>query len=257
MNAASIWGSVALKDEETLPIAIGALRLWMKHRGPDCFFLFDQGYPADGALRRTASELPPADGQWTRMGGDHHAEQLTLHPLFPNRAVVVRPKDPYLILPGQKVQFFVGVPLWVGLSDAKGIVLVEEPVTRLSNTWFGKPTEGELAYAIRSNAVRDPDELEPDPWRVTCPVRIRNLSSEPLMIERLLLRVPLLTLYADPNQRLWANESGMTYRGRQEWSRMSYGRGAPSNPSRLTPLREPRMTARSTFSLWSASEGGS
>ena len=60
--------------------------------------------------------------------------------------MVVRPEMPFTILPGDRVQFFVRIPLWVRLVAAGHgeSVWCDVPTRILSKTWFGAPEAGEL-----------------------------------------------------------------------------------------------------------------
>lgn len=198
----------------------------------------------------------PAGGTWRRLGSVAVSPELRFVPMMPNRPVVVRPEVPYTILPGEKVQFYLGVPLWVGVMTQGKAVLMEEAVMQLSNTWFGTPMEGELAYAMRTLAKRDVEDLGFHPWRAVCPVRIKNQSKETLQFERLCLRVKYLDLYQDASRGIWGNESGLTVRADSSWSRITYGRGAPGEVRGASLLQKARDEVRGGFSLKSLTGAG-
>ena len=227
----SFWEPVELADGAVCGRGLGPLRVWLRRDGDDwhCVTKRDPANPLEGAVANL-EEDPPDDAQWRRIGSVTESPKLKILPMLPNRPVVVRPEVPYTILPGERIQFFVGVPGWLSVhTDAEeGIKLLEEAVVQLSSTWFGVPVEGELAYAMRTWARRESDDLDFEPWRVVCPVRIKNMSKEKMLFERICIRVQYLDIYADAEKGLWANESGVTVRTGSNWSRISYARGAPA-----------------------------
>ncbi len=248
-SAQAPWGLVPLKKHASTALAVGGLRLWLKREETDWLFAIDR-VPGD------ESAPPPPESDWRRIGAYPDLEALRLRPVFPPRAVVVRPRMPCAILPGERIQFFFGVPIWVALETPGGQRLAEEPIRILSNTWFGTPMEGELCYALRSRARRERDEVEIGPWSAICPVRVRNQSKELLKFERLCLRVQFLNLYLDRHEGLWSNESGITYRGDNDWSRLSHARGAPKHLRAAEEISPGREQAGGGFSLRALTDGG-
>ena len=244
------WAPIKIEHGATYGVGVGPLRIWVQRDGDDwhCLVHRDPGNPIEGAVA-DIKEAPPEDGQWRRIGSVSGSPSLHIKPMMPNRPVVVRPEVPYTILPGERLQFFVGVPCWLSLHTEDDVRLLEEPVIQLSKTWFGMPVEGELAYAMRTWARRESDELDFEPWRVVCPVRLKNMTKEKMMFERICIRVQYLDIYADRYKGLWTNESGVTVRGGNNWSRISYARGAPSELRHAELLLKSPDEVKGGFSL--------
>lgn len=246
------WKPFRLENQQARGFALGPLRIWVKRDGDDWLALVfrDGDLTRHDCIPRLEDEVPEA-GQWRRVGSVAASPELKLLPALPNRPVVVRPEVPYTILPGERVQFYVGVPLWIHLQSKDDVMLVEEPVVRLSNTWFGTPMEGELAYAMRTMAKRQLEDLDFHPWRAVCPVRIKNQRKERLTFERICLHVQYLDLYQDAREGIWTNESGVTVREGSDnnWSRISYARSAPDDLKAATLLVKARDEVRGGFSL--------
>jgi hypothetical protein len=201
-------------------------------------------------------ETPAPEGiAWKRLASVDDVPNLNVLPTFPNRPVVVRPEFPYTLIPGERVNIFVGVPVWISLHTPKGLLLLEEPVHPLSNTWFGIPTDGELCYAMRTLARREGENLDFGPARVICPVRIRNQTKEILSFERLCLRVQYLNIYENANSRLWANESSVMVRGDESWSRVAFASKAPAQLQHPKLLMQGKEDAKGTFLIRALNEG--
>lgn len=255
--SADFWNPLELSNQQVRGFALGPLQVWIRRDGDD--WLGRVWRNPDTTQTDCLVDVrgdPPEGDNWRRLGSVSASSRLRLAPLMPNRPVVVRPEVPYTILPGEKIQFYLGVPLWIGVYSEENVLLMEEPVVQLSNTWFGTPMEGELAYAMRTLAKRDVEDLDFHPWRAVCPVRIKNQSKEKLQFERICLRVRYLDLYHEPLQGLWANESGLTVRGDSSWSRITYGRSAPGELRHARLLEKARDEVRGGFSLKSLTGAG-
>lgn len=251
------WKPFKLKDQQKRGFSFGPLQVWFRRDGDDWLGLVwrNPDLTQTDCVPNVMGE-PPEGATWRRLGSISASPELRLSPLMPNRPVVVRPEVAYTILPGEKIQFYLGVPLWIGVYSQGKVLLMEEPVLQLSNTWFGTPMEGELAFAMRTLAKREVEDLDFHPWRAVCPVRIKNQSKEKLQFERICLRVRYLDLYHAPVQGIWANESGLTVRGDSSWSRITYGRGAPGELKQAKLLEKARDEVRGGFSLKSLTGAG-
>ncbi|MGA0368894.1 MAG: hypothetical protein ACO3N7_05530 [Kiritimatiellia bacterium] len=204
---------------------------------------------AEGSGFKFLSEPEPEGVDWRRLASVDEIPRIQLQPAFPNRPVVVRPEFPYTLVPGERVNIFVGVPVWLSLTTPQGLLLWEEPVHRLSNTWFGTPTDGELCYAMRTLARREGENLDFGPERIICPVRIRNQTKEIISFERLCLRVQYLNIYETSRKGLWANESSVMMRGDVTGSRVAFASKAPAMLKDAKLLVQGKEDARGTFSI--------
>ncbi len=254
------WREFASEGPETEEVRLGPLRVFLRREGEDWLVAWDRTEmpeemisPPDGFYKGPA----PEGVGWRRLGGRKELAGLRLAPVLPARPVVVRPEKPFQVLPGERVQFYAGVPLGLSLRTAGGGLLWEEPVIRLSNTWFGTPMEGELCYAMRTRMRREREWEGFPPWRAVCPVRVRNLTKETIPFERLCIRAPHLSLYEEEDLGVWANETGVTIREEEkEWSRVAYARGAPAGLEGGRLLASPRVESRGGFSLRSLGRAG-
>jgi hypothetical protein len=73
----------------------------------------------------------------------HESPFVAPVPVLPDRPVVVRPDRALTILPGERAQFFLELPVWFRLIAAQGNrkQIFEEPLAVLSNTWVWRPPE--------------------------------------------------------------------------------------------------------------------
>ena len=116
-----------------------------------------------------------------------------------DRAMVARPEIPVYVPAGDSANLLVSTGIWLQFS-VNGSKLLDLPVNRASDTWFGPNTrEGEMCYFCLTRARTVKSDLQTYPHRATTPVKVVNNSSEMLRIERLRVPTPILALYKDEN----------------------------------------------------------
>jgi len=126
---------------------------------------------------------------------------VVFRPRLADRQVVTRPTSPFYVLPGDTSEIFVSSPLWVSVflrrrSSGTEDLLVDLPVQRPSDTWFGPSTTiGELLYATRTRAAREAHGVPRKAWRAMTLVQIVNRGSDALLVERFIVPAPNLSLY--------------------------------------------------------------
>ena len=108
-------------------------------------------------------------------------------------STIARASTPLWIAPGSQVRVYVGLPLWVEVRDADGL-LADLPLVVLSDTWFGTPLEGTLCYATRTWMSTLPGTLGLAVHRALCPVDVHNRGEDVLALQRLRIPAPHLTL---------------------------------------------------------------
>ncbi|MDF3130309.1 hypothetical protein P0Y35_13960 [Kiritimatiellaeota bacterium B1221] len=255
-NILSLWHYIIEPGSKIQGFRLDGLSLYWKVKEGDWIVgSVRQKFEGETSEFEMLESEAPEDVSWRRLASVDDVPAINVLPAYPNRAVVVRPEYPYNLLPGERVNIFVGVPVSVTLQSPKGILLMEEPVHPLSSTWFGSPTDGELCFGMRTLARREGENLDFGPARVICPVRIRNQSKEKISFERLCLRVQYLNIYENGHRRLWANESSVMVRGDESWSRLAFASKAPAyvkNPKLLVHGKE---DARGTFLIRALNEG--
>jgi hypothetical protein len=155
-------------------------------------------------------------------------DALRLRPRLADRPVVVRPADALYLLPGASVEVFVSTIVWVVLEHVRsGVVLLDLPALRPSDTWFGPSTrDGELAYASRTSARLDARDLPARPHRATTCIRLENTGSAPRSLAKVMLPAPSLELWQMPTGMLWTQTVELTL-GDGEESPLRFRPGPP------------------------------
>lgn len=265
----AIWSDHDLPREEgERSFSVGPLDLRVRWAEDEVWIAHARR--TDAALPgRRVEPVPTAPSEWAargrggRAGGDATEEwarwavpdggrRLRLSPVFPDRPLVLEPEQPFHLLQGATARIYVRVPLWVRVEHLgrREAVLTEVPTTPLSDTWFGDPVEGELAYYLPTSARRALSPELFDAHRVICPLQLSNPSQDDLLVEKIALRVAHLSVYRS-DEELWADETQARYQGEAAGSSTLRMSGEPPEEAggaeRLSPPRTPvdrSLTAR-------------
>ncbi|MDX2464775.1 MAG: hypothetical protein QNK31_09735 [Porticoccus sp.] len=177
-------------------------------------------------------------------------ENIRVMPALADRSVVARPNVPLRLLGGEKTRIYVSTPLWFKAQTLPGkLCLLDVPFWRPSDSWFGPSTrEGEMCYAKYTEARLQLELLEQRPHRAVTPVFIHNKQKETLLIERLNVPVPLLSLYQHTDKGLWTEAVNVTREEDDERVELVLEKQAPSEVRRATLVAGPRIaSARHTL----------
>lgn len=188
------------------------------------------------------------DEAWSRFVPGDWNGKIGLTPLFPDRLVVVKPESDFWLLRGARARIYVRVPLTVRV-EARGprpMALVDVPTDPMSDTWWGSPQEGELAYWLDTRARREMAPGEFEEHLCVCPLQLQNSSAEDLVVDRIALRVDYLSVYRD-GTRLWSDETRVHYLGADAESRIEMSGRPPSEAPEAERVTGPRVAIARGF----------
>lgn len=207
------WGDYPLsKDRTGLRWQIGPLHLQARWWPQEWRLAWHHdGDPLDTAVDyQDNGEIEEVKGQVVgRYALSKAPRTLRLMPRVADRSVVVRPDIPLYLPPSEETVIYVSTSVWIQVEAVEGdgsrvVPLNEMPGYRPSDSFFGSNTrEGDVCYASRSLARLRMEDVVQRPHRVLTPVTVRNKGEDALLIERISVPLPLLTLYASANQQLW------------------------------------------------------
>ena len=155
-----------------------------------------------------ASTEPDDNYAFTRYAMRHPGSTLVLRPRAADLPIVIRPETQLYVPAGEQSALFVSTIAWLTAApeNAADNSFVDIPIHRPTDTWFGSNTlQGELCYGARTNARTRLELLAPLRHRIITPVEIVNKGSDQLLVERLRVPVPLLTIYESDDNRLWSD----------------------------------------------------
>ncbi|MDA3809919.1 MAG: DUF432 domain-containing protein [Spirochaetaceae bacterium] len=170
-------------------------------------------------------------------------QQLFLEPCLPDLPVVIRPESNLSIMSGTVFNTFIEVPITLQItygSVKKKKLIYEIPIRSLSRSWFGDPDSGEIAYFIDSPMDTKIISKCNAYSCIYCPVTIINKSSQILSLERMILRVPYLTIYRG-DTRYYSGGTRITYRGQDQVSQIILQKTSPDIDDNLQVAALPRL----------------
>lgn len=161
---------------------------------------------------------------------------------LPELPMVIKPLVNISILPGQSLRTYIDVPLMLQISygTAKQKMLLKEyPVQPLSRSWFGDPESGEIAYFLESSMDTGVHPCKEENPCIHCPVTIVNKSSQTLTLDRMIIRVPYLTIFSG-KKGFYASRTKISYSGQDQISQIVIQKTPPEVDDKLTVYSQPR-----------------
>ena len=170
------------------------------------------------------------------------SNSLFFQPALPDLPMTLKPADRVSILPGNRMEASIEVPLILSVlygSQSRKETLTEVPLDYLSRSFFGNPDNGEISYFLESPMYRDPRQYEKQDRSVYCPVTIINRSMQQLEFERMILRVPYLSIFFS-GEILTSSPVEITFKGQDQISQIIYKKaGSGKKQEAATPPRQP------------------
>jgi hypothetical protein len=196
----------------------------------------------------------PVSSEWrhylSREGGPVQPQ-----PVLPDRGIVAKPDRSLTLRAGAPTPVVQEIPVWFRLNAGsdRQVRVFEEPLTVLSNTWFGDPLNGELCYSLASRLHQSMSSMGASAWRAVCPMAVTNDSATDLVFERICLHVQNLAVFRGA-ERLWTNGLSVLFRGADQASNIQVSSVPPEFEPGLVPAAPARQPAESwdirrTFSL--------
>lgn len=229
------WGSFELAEDECRHWHIGPLDLWIERRSMEWRLAHLSQDDPDGP--QIAFHGPgecgeaPENATIIRFASQRFAEELQLMPALADRAIIARPDEPVHLLPGHHIHLYVSTPAWVRVitKDAAS-PLIDIPSLRPTDTWFGPSTrEGELCYAVRTKARLHLGNIVPSPHRILTRIRIQNQAKDDLVLERVILPAPSLSVFRDEQERLWTETLTLDRAADESLAQVHLGQAPPAD----------------------------
>jgi len=180
-------------------------------------------------------------------------DKIVFLPRLADRSMVVKPINPIFIPAGQQGQLYVSTPLWLSvLPSRKADALIDLPIIRPNDTWFGPDTlKGEICYAT---PVFGRTQLAHLPisglWAVT-PIHFRNRSSQQLQLDRMNLPVDALPLFQSlDNGQLWTSEIEVIQESHLRPPRVRIHQRMPEPAGEVRFVNPPRHNESSFFRMF-------
>lgn len=247
------WGTFEIPAGQSGRWQIGALSLLLEHRHKEwrVSYLRGNGEPEERALREvpTAVEGPLPDATVARFSFRHPSPRISVQAALADRSVVTRPESPFFLPAGEEMTLYISSPAWLRVTVGESAVeMLDIPIYRPSDTWFGPSTlKGELCYASRTHCRTTLEDVPFRPHRAITPVLLRNHCAEALLLERLSLPVPYLSLFSARDGRLWTEAVTLDREEGEEMAAMKWAKGPPPEARHAARIAEPRRSSESSL----------
>ncbi len=233
-----VWQPFTLEDRQYYSWQIGNLQLHF-YKEKDEFSLATE--QTEEALSPVHTNNKPEEGlEWKRWIICEHFRSLQFFPVMPDRPLVVKTETPLSLLPRCHESFFISIPLWIQIVLNKKYILTELPTVVLSNTWFGSPFDGILAYPVKSPAATSLSSTDIKSNNVVCPLSVQNHSSENFDFVRLCVYTDNLAIFQGATH-LWTNNVSVHIEGIQQAARFDVSSAKPQYESIVKTLSKPRQ----------------
>lgn len=203
------WGTYELEIKSARRWHIGPRALIVGRQAQEWRVLLTSDTPdarseAAGYERLPFDHVNWSDPQIDRFILGQSSDLLHLRPALADRPVITRSEGTLRMPPGESMTLYVSSPVWcqvaVGVTQKQ---LLDVPLLRPSDTWFGaSTTDGELCYANRVVCSVVEPQAPALPHRAITAVHIANRASSELLIERMSLPGPNLSLFWQPQRGL-------------------------------------------------------
>lgn len=248
---ASWWAPTEIEVGEGLRWRFGPLDLALYRSESEWHLGYqrdDDGPDPEERSREPLTDLPEMS-RVDRFAAGETSGQVSLQPRVADRSLVARPRAPLYVLPGERAKVYVSSPLWIEprVGDPPRSLL-EVPVKRLSDTWFGPSTrEGEVAYALKTQARVRLEDVEPRPHRCVTPVVFENRGSDVLLVDRMNLPIPFLALYWAADRHFWTQRVLLKRGTGDDMAELDVRRGPPREAVGAERVSEARRKAEANL----------
>lgn len=222
--------------------------LWIEHYEHEWHLLpayTGAEFPSEPVFSTRARNEKPESADWVHYI-IHDGNRITPVPAMPDRPVVVRPDRTLVIIPGERANFFLSLPLAFRLMVSGGSnvavqrKLAEFPSYSMENAWFGDPVSGELCYFQSTRLYSDFRQIPVSAIHAICPLVISNESERELSFDRICLHTEFLGIYRSPAQ-FWTNEVRVVFKGSEQETQIHPSKQAPASEGPMTLVTEPRQ----------------
>jgi hypothetical protein len=240
-----LWRTYSAEQGTAQTIECGPLQVYVQWSANEVWI----------ASRRRAWPTSPDDSsetaelKWSRWALNQNDTDIEVSPALPSTPLLLKPDDPYRIVPGANTRIYTRIPLWLQIRTTKGkILLTEIPTVTMSNTWFGSTVDGERCLSHHSSVRRFLTDDFFLPHLASCTLEVKNTSPNELKFEKICLRTENMTLY-DHEGNLWTDVTTILYKGIDGDGEIETGGKPPVEAKGASLITRPRVHKSSNIAV--------
>lgn len=193
------WGTRRLAEDRLALVRFGSLRFWLARAEREWALASEVSESSDVAdIAQVPSDVLPDSLTWVRTLFKEAPRDFRIIAVVPDRPIVVGPSDEMQLPAGERVDVYCKLPIGLEVQVEAGkewIPVGRIEHERLSDTWFGTPTAGELCYSLREPLALSADALSSRADGILFHVQIENRDKAVLRLGAVCLRPSLTRLY--------------------------------------------------------------
>jgi hypothetical protein len=179
--------------------------------------------------------------------------EITLKPVLPNMPLASELEQHLYIPGGESILLYVSSPVWVRIEtgDKTKIILDEIPTYALSETWVSHKNntmDGEVCYSGHTHCSPHLKDVPSGPDRIISPLLITNKAEDTLILEKISVPLPYLSVYSDAENFLWTEQLYVN-RESNENPEVEFAKGPPKALDEIYRLTPPRRDSNSHSGL--------
>lgn len=205
------WGTFTLNEGECFGWSLADFEFYIQRNAYQLQIaqaFLQNAIASNNVLPKKLNQIPSTAASSYFFNSSKAATHITLIPILANRSQVSRPEIPFYIAAHEQIVLYISSPVWVRISSGKSLRILQEiPSKLLSDTWFGEDTlEGELCYSNTTKCAIELADVAMNSSLVFTEVTISNNRSENLLVQRIKLPLPLLSVFANAEGNLWTEK---------------------------------------------------
>ena len=224
MNPQSFWKKYKFELNQTMRFRGGYAEVLIK-RIPNGWLIKSEvtNQPFDGLDVEVVPAMDEGSNVVHFQTGKSH--DLLVLPALPSKSIVFRNNKNLKISAGESTNLYFRIPLnlqfyFQEVKDDNR--MLDQPLKRLSDTWFGEIDNGEPAFSIGSNYDKTLADAQPLDWECVSSVEIINNTTSILDLQRLILRVDEYNIYLK-NQQLLTSHVTIEFKGQEQAGSVQLG----------------------------------
>ncbi len=243
MNPQSFWKKYKFELNQTMLFKAGYAEIFIKHitngwliKSKITDHLFDE------LLVEEVSDLEDGTDVIHFQTGKSH--DLLVVPALPSKSVVFRNNKNLKVSAGESANLYFRIPLnlqfyFHEVKDDNR--MLDQPLKRLSDTWFGEIDNGEPAFSIGSNYDKALSDAKPKDWECVSSVEIINNTTTGLDLQRLILRVEEYNIYLK-SKHLFTSHATIEFKGQEQAGSVHLGHRKDIHGEKTVMIAKARST---------------
>ncbi len=240
---------IILRDNQIKKFEINQLVFWIEYRNFEIFLSFKYH---DNYHAFCISDCDKSEGSEEEKYVIGQAlKAIKIVPFLPDKPILTEFLNATSVFPGEKITLFEQVPLLLNIqavTSQKTVDLKQLSIVKLTHTWLGDYTDGELCYYDTAEAIFQQNMIEYQSGAAICPIEINNHSEKKYLLKQLVIRTEFLSIFLH-QEFLWTNKMKIDYYGEEKENAIQIVDDYANDPQYIR-LNQPREDIKQSQKLF-------